>query len=124
MRRSTKCVCLFQKDDTLMNRCLRERGTDTEDDAFAITAADLIGGESGAVAENPFNGNVLLGGMNGALRNWRKRSGAAFLKCEIELFVEFSTLSAWTCLGAIGVTDTLVKREIGVSGLDAIFVCK
>ncbi|MFT5882777.1 MAG: hypothetical protein ACI9FG_001284 [Crocinitomicaceae bacterium] len=44
--------------------------------------------QSGAVANNSINTNFIVGGINGEVGYVAQRSGAAFLKLYIELFVE------------------------------------
>jgi len=74
--------------------CLGECATDTEDHALAVIAADPMGDECGAVADNPVDADFVLGGVEGDVRDRGKRAGAPFFELGIELLVEVGDLEA------------------------------
>jgi hypothetical protein len=65
----------------------REGTTNAEDDAFAIITSNPVGGQSGAVADNPVDADLVVCGIEGHVRDRRKRPCTPFLKFVIELFV-------------------------------------
>jgi len=67
---------------------LGESTTDPEDHALAVVAADAVGDECGAVADNPINADFVIGGVNCHARDFGKRTGAPFFEFRIELLVE------------------------------------
>jgi hypothetical protein len=58
-----------------MDLCFREGATDTEDDAFTIIAADAVGGERGAVADNSVDAYLVIGGIEVFCFSWKSRNG-------------------------------------------------
>ncbi len=55
---------------------LGEGATDSEDHALAIVAADAVGDERGAVADNPVDADFVVGGVEGHVRDRGKGAGA------------------------------------------------
>ena len=97
-----RCDEIWNADATLLEAgqkgspvdlSLRQRATDTEDHALAVVAADAVGDECGAVADNPVDADFVLSGVEGHVGGWNKRPGAPFLELGIELLVEVGDLA-------------------------------
>ena len=76
-----------------MDFCFRERTTDAEDHAFAVIAPDSVSNERGAVADNPIDADLVVGGIKGDIGDRRQRPGPPFLKLGVELLVEIGDLA-------------------------------
>jgi len=78
---------------TPMNFGFGKSTADAQDHAFAVIAPDSAGNEFGAVADHPADADLVVGGIEEELGDWRQRTVAPLFKFGLQLLVEVEYLA-------------------------------